>query len=157
MNLLTDPLLSVDTAKGTQHFNLPRLLAGLGNDEVTGLPGVQRHQEDPFHIFLCYLAAAVMVREGVDSPCQSEDFWREGIRRLTGRDHDLAWTLVVDDPTKPAFMQPPLPSASDAKKLKLKATTPDGLDLLPTAKNHDLKRSRMNLPTTEQWVYRACA
>ena len=153
MNLLTDPLLSVDTSTGPADYNLPQLLAGLGNDEVTGLPGLQRHQADPFHVFMCYLAAAVLIKEGVDSPSQNEEFWRTGIRRLTGRDDDLAWTLVVDDPTQPGFMQPPLPTAADKKKLKIKAITPDELDLLPTSKNHDLKSTRQLSANPEQWIY----
>jgi CRISPR system Cascade subunit CasA len=134
-------------------MNLPALLSALGRDEVDALPGLQRHQEDPFHIFLCYLAAAVLDRQGVTEPHQDEAFWRDGIRKLTGREDDAAWTLVVEDVTKPAFMQPPMPAAADARLLKPNARTPDEMDILPTAKNHDLKTARALRAQADEWCY----
>ena len=153
MNLLTDPIFRVQTANAKACFNLPELLAALGRDEVITFPGLQRHQEDAFHIFLSYLAAAVLERQAEDEPGQEEGFWRNGIRRLTGRDDDAAWTLVVDDVTKPAFMQSMLSRQLDAAHLKCNAVTPDELDILPTAKNHDIKTARAAEPAADEWVY----
>ncbi len=153
MNLLTEPIFRAQTDQGLQTLSLPALLAALGRCEITSLTGLQRHQEDPFHIFLCYLAAAVLDRQGAKDPIQSEAFWREGIRQLTGREDDAAWTLLVEDVTQPAFMQPAMPSASDARQLKLNATTPDELDILPTAKNHDIKTARANQAQADEWCY----
>jgi CRISPR system Cascade subunit CasA len=153
MNLLTDPIFRVQTANGIERFNLPALLTALGRDEVIYLPGLQRHQEDAFHIFLCYLAAAVLNHQGADDPKQDESFWRDGIRQLTGRDDDDAWTLVVDDVTRPAFMQAMFKRQSDAANLKRNAATPDELDILPTAKNHDIKTARAADPAPDEWVY----
>ena len=153
MNLLTEPIFRAQTGQGPQALSLPALLATLGRDGITSLPGLQRHQEDPFHIFLCYLAAAVLDRQGINDPIQSEAFWREGIRQITGLDDDDAWTLVVEDVTQPAFMQPPLPSIADAKRLKPNAMTPDELDILPTAKNHDIKTARAYEPQADEWCY----
>jgi CRISPR system Cascade subunit CasA len=153
MNLLTDPILRTHTDQGPQSLSLPALLSVLGRDGVESLTGLQRHQEDPFHIFLCYLAAAVLDRQGVTDPHQSETFWRDGIRNLTGREDDAAWTLVVEDVTKPAFMQPAMTAAADARKLKLNISTPDEMDILPTAKNHDLKTARALRPQTDEWCY----
>ena len=82
-----------------------------------------------------------------------KDFWREGIRALTeaeGCADDGAWTLVVEDWSRPAFMQSPAP---DARAYSPKALTPDVLDLLPTAKNHDLKSSRLAAFEPEDWVF----
>ena len=153
MNLLTEPVFRTQTTQGPQTLSLPALLMALGRDEVESLPGLQRHQEDPFHIFLCYLAAAVLDRQSIANPRQDEAFWREGIRQLTGRDDDAAWTLVVKDVTKPAFMQPSMLSVADAKQLKLNASTPDELDILPTAKNHDIKTARALKPQADEWSY----
>lgn len=156
MNLLTDPVFRVETGEGLQRLSLSALLAALGEDRVEALPGLQRHQEDAFHIFLCYLAGAVLARERRDSPVQDEAFWREGLRRLTGGEDDCAWTLVVEDVTKPAFMQAPVTSPTLAAKFNQKnpkARTPDELDLLATAKNHDLKQAQAALPEDEGWVY----
>jgi CRISPR system Cascade subunit CasA len=153
MNLVCDPMFRVQTRDGLERMSLPQLLTALGTDRVESLPGLQRHQEDAFHIFLCYLAGAVLARAERGEPIQDDDFWRDGIRRLTGRADDCAWTLVVEDVMQPAFMQAPLVSAADIKHFKPKAATPDELDVLPTAKNHDLKASRVTNPESDDWIY----
>lgn len=157
MNLLTDPVFRVRTSDGTGAISLPELLALLGEDRVESLPGLQRHQEDAFHIFCCYLAGAVLVRASESSPQQTAEFWRKGIRTLTrqeGGEDDSAWTLVVDDPTKPAFMQSPVASETVfASEYKLKAKTTDAMDVLQTAKNHDVKSSKAAGSEAEQWVF----
>ena len=56
-----------------------------------------------------------------------------------GYPDDEPWQLVVDDITKPAFMQPPASSAEREKDYKSSVATPDELDMLVTSKNHDLK------------------
>jgi len=152
MNLLTDPVFSVETADGLRQFNLPALLTALGTDQVESLPGLQRHQEDAIYIFLCQLAASVLVHEKKTDPNQNEKFWCDAIRRLTGRDDDCAWTLVVEDVNKPAFMQPSIPGNS-IDRLRLVACTPDEMDILPTAKNHDIKTARSSSDSPEEWVF----
>ncbi len=153
MNLLIEPVFRVKTTVGLTTLSLPGLLAALGADTVESLSGLQRHQEDALHIFLCYLAGAVLARAGVGDPAQSEAFWRDGLRQLAGREDDYAWTLVVEDVTQPAFMQAPLPSKNDWAAFKPKADTPDALDVLPTAKNHDLKATRALYASAEDWIY----
>lgn len=156
MNLLTEPVFRVETTAGREQLSLPGLLAVLGEDRVESLPGIQRHQEDAFHIFLCYLAGAVLARAERNDPQQSESFWRDGIRRLTraeGGVDDSAWTLVVEDPLRAAFLQPPMPKAATFTSFKPKATTPNDLDLLPTAKNHDVKSRRSMSPEVDAWTY----
>lgn len=157
MNLLTDPIFRVRTPDGAGTVSLPELLALLGEDRVESLPGLQRHQEDAFHIFCCYLAGAVLVRTGESSPKQTAEFWRQGIRRLTqadGCEDDSAWTLVVDEPTKPAFMQAPVSSKTVfTHDYKPKAATPDALDIFRTAKNHDVKSDRNAVAKPDDWAY----
>ncbi len=152
MNLLTDPLLRVQTRQGLQRLSLPGLLAALGQDDVEQLPGIQQHQADGFHVFLCYLAGAVLARRGETDPVQDEAYWRQGLRALAGPHGDNPWILVVSDATRPAFLQPPLPKA-DVERLKPVAYSPDELDLLPTAKNHDLKQVRAVRADVDEWVY----
>lgn len=153
MNLLTEPVFRVQTTQGLTALSLPGLLAALGRDEVESLPGLQRHQEDAFHIFLCYLAGAVLARAGTEDPVQPEAFWRNGLRQLAGRDDDCAWTLVVKDVTQPAFMQAPLVSKTAFHAFSPKADTPDALDVLQTAKNHDVKSQRAQGADSEDWAY----
>lgn len=152
-DLLVDPLFSVETFSGIRHLSLPGLLAALGEDQVLSYPALRRHQQDPFHVFLCQLATASLARAGETSPVQPETFWREALLGLADG-QSSAWQLVVDDPMLPAFMQPPSPSKTDfADAFKPKAATPDELDVLATAKDHDVKIARVNPAVEELWTY----
>jgi CRISPR system Cascade subunit CasA len=152
VNLLYDGLIRVQTDYGIQSMSLPQLLSSLGRDEVQGYVGIQHHQEEAFHVFLCYLAGAVMARSSQSEPVQSEDYWRSGMKLLADEAGEEAWRLVSKDPSRPAFMQPPLPP-QDVKRLSVYAVTPDQLDLLPTAKNHDLKKARATQPHVDEWIF----
>ena len=79
-DLLSDPILGCETPTGFERLDLPGLLCGLGEDRVLSLPALQRHQADAVHIFLCYLAAAVLVRQAESAPAQNAQFWRQGLR-----------------------------------------------------------------------------
>ncbi|ABI56307.1 type I-E CRISPR-associated protein Cse1/CasA [Alkalilimnicola ehrlichii MLHE-1] len=151
-NLLTDNVFGILTPD-QQHrrLSLPGLLAALARGEVESLTGVQRHQIDAFHIFLCYLSAAALECADQPDPPQEEDRWKQSLRLLSDYADDCAWTLAVDGPGKPAFMQPPIPS-NDLAGYKPKAATPDELDVLQTAKNHDLKASRLTHASPEDWA-----
>lgn len=151
-DLLTDPIFRVETEEGTIRLNLPALLTTLGQDRVESLPGLQRHQEDAFHIFLCYLAGAVLARSGQEEPVQAEQFWREGMLALA-EGNENAWKLVVEDPTQPAFMQAPVTSREVFADFKPKADTSDELDVLQVAKNHDVKAQRARASHAETWAY----
>jgi len=152
MNLLTDPILRIEKPGEMLSLDLPTLLEALGSEDVMGFAGLQRHQEDALHVFLSSLAAAILARGGSAKPMHDADFWRRGLRDLAGDARDDAWCLVVDDLSRPAFMQPPLPKA-DHQRLKPLARTPDGLDLLPTARNHDIKQSRSLRARADAWFY----
>jgi CRISPR system Cascade subunit CasA len=148
LNLLTDPIFRAETTSGPNVLSLPELLAQLGTDHLERLVGLQRHQHDAFHVFLCYLAGAVLARRGISNPVQSAEFWREGLLELSG---DLwGWELSVDDLEKPGFMQVPLPAGSRPNS---EAASPDALDVLQTAKNHDVKQARALQASIDSWVY----
>lgn len=154
MNLLNNPLFRVQTAGVLDAMTLPELLAALGQDRVESLPGLQRHQEDAFHIFLCYLAGAALARSQDSDPRQDAKFWTEALRRLAKRSDDCAWSLLVDDVTRPAFMQPPLASEEEfLSEFKIGRPTPDAIDVLLTAKNHDIKSTKAVAPKADEWVY----
>lgn len=151
MNLLTDSLFRVVTEKGPERMSLPALLAGLGEKSVHHLVGIQQYQYDAFHVFLCYLAGAVLARSGNQDPVQDEAFWLKGLLELAGNAGDDAWQLISDSDAQPAFMQPPLPEGERGASSIM--TTPDQLDLLLTAKNHDLKQARATAPQIDTWIY----
>ena len=153
MNLLYDRIFRIVNSDGKQfELTLPGLLSALGKDEVYSMPGLQRHQEDAFYIFLCYLAGMILARSGIDNPVQDEAFWEKGLIKLAGNSEEQAWKVVETDFSKTAFMQPPLPK-EDHKKLKPKANTPDELDLLQTAKDHDVKISRAKHYSLDEWIF----
>ncbi len=51
MSLAEDPLIRVETSEGMTEMSLPDLLETLGQDRVERFPGLQLHQQDPFHVF----------------------------------------------------------------------------------------------------------
>ena len=67
----------------------------------------------------------------------------------------------MPDLKQPAFLQPPFPAdapddpdeALDKAKFKADIPTPAVLDVLVTAKNHDVKQARIAHPAPEHWIY----
>jgi CRISPR system Cascade subunit CasA len=104
-----------------------------------------------WHAFLVQLAAIALHHAGEEAIARNAENWRALLRALT-EDRDEPWCLVVEDLAQPAFMQPPVPERSLAK-WKNATTCPDEIDLLVTAKNHDVKRRRIQEPRSEHWVY----
>lgn len=142
-DLLDEALIGVRTTAGQQRrVSLPGAIAGLLSDEIADFTGLRAHQADPWHVLLVQLAASVMARqpEGAEPPTE-ELFWRAALLDLADG-QATAWHLVVDDVTLPAFMQHPLASASDVSAFSLSARHPDEIDVLVTAKNHDVKGAR---------------
>jgi len=163
-DLLTEPLIGVRTAQGETRLSLPELLAKLSAGEVEGYTGLRAHQADPWHVFLVQLAASIQARRPTETLPTDPAYWREGLLDLAEGIPE-AWQMVVEDVTKPAFMQHPWKSweseAADygvktsrgRSTFEPKATTPDELDVLVTAKNHDVKMARLGPDAVEAWLY----
>ena len=147
LNLLLDPLLSVSANGRT---TLSGLFAAMACDRVRGFPALRPHQRPAWHMFLVQLGAlALYWGSRVEIP-EDEATWTSLLRGLTP-DHadDAPWRLEVYDWRKPAFLQPPVPG-----RLKWSpVATPDELDLLITARNHDLKSGVARDFTSEDWIY----
>jgi len=105
-DLLHDPLIGVRTPAGVQRLSLPGLLAALSAGQVDGYTGLRAHQADPWHVFLVQLAASIQARRPTDVLPTDAAYWREGLLDLADGIPE-AWQLVVEDVTKPAFMQHP--------------------------------------------------
>lgn len=155
-DLLHDSLIGIRSRAGLVRVSLPELLATLAAGEVEAYTGVRAHQADPWHVFLVQLAASILARNpGVRGLPADPTFWRAGLLGLADG-VSSAWELCVDDLTQPAFLQHPLASAdelSDLKPASPKAYTPDELDVLVTAKNHDVKMARVRADDAEAWLY----
>ena len=147
MNLLDDPIL---TLAGSARASLPALFAAMARGEVEGFPAMRPHQRPAWHMFLVQLGALALWTSGRDDPPLDVETWAEALRRLTP-DHrdDAPWRLTATDTTKPAFLQAPAP-----EELKwFEVATPDALDMLITARNHDLKQAVARQAAAEDWVY----
>ncbi len=77
--------------------------------------------------------------------------WVQRLRLLTSAwPHDEPWMLVTR-PIYPAFLQPPV--MHGLADYNGEVRTPDALDILVTAKNHDVKRHRLTAAQAEDWIY----
>lgn len=153
-NLLTDPLIRYRHSGGTvRDASLPEVYAALMADEVEAFPALRPHQRHAWHAFLVQLGAMVLHRAGMDAP-PDVDEWRRIIRAMTPDwPDDEPWQLVVDEITRPAFMQPPASSGERWKDFKNTVSTPDGLDMLVTSKNHDLKSEVAEQGRSDDWLF----
>lgn len=149
-NLLTERLLTLDSG---ERVSLPELFAGLTCGTVDRLSRLRAHQRTAWHMFTVQLATLALDRAGQrDLPETAED-WAELLRALseaeTGARSDDPWQLVVADHKSPAFMQTPDPGGLKWSSIP----TPDALDLLITARNHDLKSEIAHTADPEDWIY----
>lgn len=158
LNILTEDLIRYKRDDGAvETASLPQVYAALMQDEVASFPALRPHQRHAWHAFLVQLGAMAMHREGLTEPPEDAETWRNLIRFLTRADYpdDEPWQLVVDDITKPAFMQPPASSEDKRADYKPKddMATPDQLDLLVTAKSHDLKPAVAIDAGMDDWLF----
>jgi len=150
-DLLAEPLFGLVRAGGVREKrSLPEVLELLGKEDVRSFTALQAHQQHAWHAFLVQLAAIALQRAGEEKVKQRADAWREMLLAMTGRRRE-PWCLVVEDLSRPAFMQPPVPEGSLKEFSEI--STPDELDLLVTAKNHDVKGARIGKPLPEHWVH----
>ena len=154
VDLLERDVFSVELNGERTTLSLAGLLAAIGRGDEVELTRLMPHQRHPMHAFVVQLMAMVAARSGDTRLDRSEAEWRDGLRELAAIDGEPsaeAWQLVVSDLSKPAFLQPPVP---EGKLTRFKPIeTPDGLDVLVLAKNHDLKQARIRHPRIEHWVY----
>lgn len=152
-NLLIDPLVRVRMMDGTViQMSLPEVYAEMVADRVAAFPALRPHQRHAWHAFLCQLGVIALHRAGTDTEPQSADEWRELLRAATAEfPDDEPWRLIVEDPLQPAFMQCPAPTGlGDYRGVK---STPDDLDILLTAKNHDVKQTTATNAAPEDWMF----
>jgi len=148
-NLLEEPLFEVRTEEGSAELDLCGVLAALSRGEDPELVRLRPHQAHAWHAFTVQLAAIALDRSGETTPWTQPEAWRRALLALT--DGPEAWCLLVEDLSKPAFMQPPVP---EGKLDRFKTVRePDLLDVLQLAKNHDVKRAKLARATTSDWLF----
>ena len=153
LNILADSLIRMTTTTGTHHVSLPEVYAALMVDEVEAFPALRPHQRHAWHAFLVQLGAMAMRQAGITEPPADSAEWADLVRGLTPDwPDDEPWQLVVDDITKPAFMQPPASAPDRLADYKNTVATADELDMLVTSKNHDIKTSVGSQAGVDDWI-----
>ena len=154
-NLLTERLIRYRHSDGElRDAPLPEVYDALIADEVEAFPALRPHQRHAWHAFLVQLGAMAIHRAGLDTPPTDAEEWRCIIRALTlDWPDDEPWQLVVDDITKPAFMQPPASSEERWKDFKGSVLKPDDLDIISTSKNHDIKSGVLSNGDAGDWIF----
>ena len=150
LNLLNESLIQVVLSdRSSRTLCLPAVYEALGADKIESFAALRPHQRHPWHALLCQLGALACLRAHAEKPPADADGCAAMLRALTP-DHpdDAPWCLVSPD-DKPAFLQPVVGPAAGLKP----AVTPDELDMLVTAKNHDLKGSRMTVARPDDWLF----
>ena len=149
--MLDEPLIPVDLDRGRERVTLPGLLAALACDAVAGFPGLLAHQRHGWFLFLAQLGAIALHRAGLTAAPVDEAAWRRLLLAFSD-DRLEPWQLVVADPTSPALLQPPI-ACGGLQGYALLAHEPDGIDVLVTAKAHDVKPRRVGTPEPHHWLY----
>jgi CRISPR system Cascade subunit CasA len=142
INFLREPLIRTTLRDGARkRLSLPEVFSVLADDSILGFEALRPHQRHVWHAFLVQIAAQAAQKSG-NIP-KDENGWRVALRALTSDwCEDEPWSLLVDDLAKPALLQPPVPEGS-LKGFKNQIMTPDAIDILVSAKNHDLKQEVM--------------
>ena len=154
-NLLTDPLIRFNHSNnGAVQATLPEVYVALMTDKVESFSALRPHQRHAWHAFLVQLGAMAINQGGENDPPEDAATWTKFLLGLTSDfPDDDPWHLVVEDITKPAFMQAPASSKKREKDYKSRVTTPDGLDMLVTSKNHDLKAATVFQASPDYWIF----
>ena len=157
-NVIVEPLIRVTFTDGADaSMTLPQLCAALIADRVETFPALRPHQAPAWHAFLVQIAAMGLDTLGTtELPGEDERDWARLLRSLTPDwPDDEPWCLV-SLPTSPALLQAPVPEADATRYDKIFRNTvmaADALDMLATAKNHDLKSARMRGAGPDDWLF----
>ena len=150
-NILTDPIFRVVTTLGNERLTLPGLYAAMMDDRVQSVPALRPHHRHAFHAFLAQLGALALLTPALPTPPRDENEWQLLLRDLTPKWPDEAWSLIVPDLTRPAFLQPATIEFG-LQPIEKAERTPDSIDMLATAKNHDVKAARIASSEPDAWL-----
>ena len=119
LSVLTEPLIRIANIHERRATTLPGVYAALMSDTIDSFPALRPHQRHAWHAFLVQLGAKAMHASDTKCPPTSAEEWGELLRVLSS-DHpdDCPWRLVVDDITRPAFLQPPRHLSGAGRRLQ---------------------------------------
>lgn len=152
-NLLFDPVVRAVLKDDREtSLALPEIFVALCADAVESFMALRPHQRHAWHALLCQLGALACIRADLAQPPADADGWRAALKGLTPDfPDDEPWRLV-SPPGKPAFLQAPISNGTLAG-LNTIWETPDRLDMLIIARNHDVKVRRMFRNQIDDWLF----
>lgn len=149
-NLLENLLLRVRYMDGSaSRLSLPQSYEAFFADRIESFPALRPHQRHAWHALLCQLGAVACLRAGLNKPPSDAGTWAGLLSALTPDFPDGEPWCLVSPPDRPAFLQPVVGPLDGLKPV----STPDQLDMLVTAKNHDLKSARMVEAEPDDWLF----
>lgn len=149
LDLLKDKLITVRFRSSNCVLSLPEIYERVFSDSISDFVSLRPHQRHAWHALLCQLGALACIRAGLAGPPADAPAWERILRALTPDfPDDEPWSLV-SSPDRPAFLQPATGPLDALKPV----STPDELDMLVTAKNHDLKGARMVGARPDDWLF----
>jgi CRISPR system Cascade subunit CasA len=150
LNLLTDPIIRINLYDGVgECVAFPELYTRLVVDSIESFTALRPHQRHAWHALLCQLGALACIRSSLARPPTDAGGWRAALRELTPDfPNDEPWRLV-SPLDKPAFLQPVVGPVDGFKRI----ATADELDILVTAKNHDVKGARLIDSQMDDWLF----
>ena len=158
-NILREPLVRFTDLQGhTERGSLPVIYQAMMEGRVLSFPGLRSYQEHPWHSFLAQLGATAIERSGTGAIPRDQAEWAAALAALTpGYEDEAPWHLIQPDITRPAFMQPPgstEESAEDYDTSREKEySTPDAMDILINAKNHENKQAVAKNAQEDDWIF----
>jgi CRISPR system Cascade subunit CasA len=159
--MLVQKVFRIETADGLEPASLSESLARLCAGTLVAFEGLAAHQAHAWELFLFQLAALALVQSGEGTAAEDArswqaladtDGWRQRLEALTPGCADTAWSVLVEDRTHPAFLQPPI-SAARWEGYTMAGRTPDEIDVLVTAKDHDVKAARAGAAEARHWIF----
>ena len=129
-SLLKDGLFRVRLKDSSaSELSLPQVYEAMSRDEVSAFVALRPHQRHSWHAFLAQLGAMACHQAGIAKPPTAAAEWHKLFQSLTPDfPDDEPWCLLVDDLSKPAFMQSPL--AGELAEYKNTARAPDDIGRL---------------------------
>jgi CRISPR system Cascade subunit CasA len=119
MNVLLSPIFTAALCDGSRRtLTLPGLYTELMRDGVAEVPAARPHQRQALHAFLAQIGALALIHAKRDNPPETEAEWTGLLRGLTPKyTDDEPWSLIVEDVSKPALLQPPIRECDPASKI----------------------------------------
>lgn len=148
---MSSPMIRRIGADGEQRTgDLYDTFAALARDEVDHFTALRPHQREIWHMFMVQVATLAIENTGLAEIPRDATEWRRILHALTPQWPDgEPWHMVVDDPNVPALMQPVVDPATFNKQ----DDTPDRIDVIVAGRNHDVKKSVIDRPQDDDWLF----